>query len=237
MNYQFQKINSNLNIALEPNKAFFVDRTLKKEVENVWENAKLSSSSLLYNDLLFNVLACNADTITGQFVEYKYFFAQKFNPSKFKKLNINPLAVTGLVRKNNKVLLGKRSMRVHQNKGIWELAPAGGVDSSALNGDIIDPISAVIQEFEEEIGLPLNKSDTRFELKLLAQDLHTKVTDIIIEISCPIDKAKLLAAATENSNTEYTEIRFFQIEDVIGEPAAIEANTLTIETLKYLYGN
>ena len=73
---------------------------IEARVNEIWQHEKELRSHDLYNGRLFSIDYCDAKTIVGWISEYRYFLAQRREPSLYATLKINrsPSQVYYLVR-------------------------------------------------------------------------------------------------------------------------------------------
>jgi len=144
-------------------------------------------------------------------VGYKYFYAQTVNKNLYKHLQINPIAVTGIVKINNHLVFGKRSMNITQFPGLWELVPSGVVSKESLiNGNIIDCKKQILLELSEELKIAPN-----FVLNAKHAFIHYDNFFHITEFVYELELAPILLKKLEKIKTdEYDEVRCVKVEDV-----------------------
>ncbi len=97
---------------------------------------------------------------------YRFFAVQ----NEGIDLGVRPLGVKAITTNGAKYLWGKRSMRVHHYKGLWEFAPAGTVEPDK------DPDEVIVNELHEETGLPLQSQPVQVGI---LQDSQTKTWELI----------------------------------------------------------
>jgi hypothetical protein len=150
-------------------------------------NCTWNTYSLLENNFLFNSPMCFLSRIEeiGShaflhvfFLDYKYYIAQRNGLS----LGLVPVAVSGVLlscfERNIYAVLAKRSQNVTQYPGAVEFIPSGGLNDHSLNsiGDL-DPLRALKDEFEEEVGLSYDVIDD-VEFMSVIKDIRDNVLDI-----------------------------------------------------------
>jgi 8-oxo-dGTP pyrophosphatase MutT (NUDIX family) len=92
---------------------------------------------------------------------YRLFVARERDDGLRAELGIRALGVSGvlLVGANAaaEVVLGRRAASVTEYRGAWELVPSGGVDPRRARADgDVDVTAALLDELEEEAGLPVD---------------------------------------------------------------------------------
>ena len=156
------------------------------EIEDYWLKEKAVRGGSLTNGTILNlglinkvgerlVLKCHA-------IEYKHLLAQRSG----LELGITPLAVSGITyyqSDDQKVfLLAKRSDKVTQFPGMFELVPSGSIDVSVINSATseVDFKGQLIKELEEEIGVDEDQVINSREFCLVRDEEN--VFDIGVEI-------------------------------------------------------
>ena len=141
--------------------------------------------------------------VTGYFVEYKHFLAQRKQPEL--NLGIKPIGVSGIIilKEANMeyVVFAKRANDTTEYPGFFELVPSGSIDKEcADNSGIVDYKSKLLSEFTEETGLSRDcvKDVSGFAFVL---DTNDNVYDVCCEIV--IDTKKDLAIQKFSSSKEY----------------------------------
>lgn len=128
-------------------------------IDEAWK-AAVQENENIYNGSLLSFSGVTQDSpgmvkVTGHFVEYKHFLAQRSKGGP--DLGIKPVAVSGVVFLNiendERVVFGRRSMTT-QYPGSWELIPSGSIDKDCMNQDgTIDYTRKIMEEFLEETVL------------------------------------------------------------------------------------
>lgn len=204
-NRQFRvfPISKNISVNVEPSQKIF-EATLSSDVINevneIWETAK-EKSPHLSNEKLFCLKTRKAERLSGEFIEYKYYFAQKKSKNLKEKLRLTPLGVSGCIYIDDSFVMAKRSAYITSYPGFYELVPSGGLNEMhvGLQG-VIDFNYQLLTELREELGISQSLvQDTKpFALIFDQQD---RVFDLGILISLKIDAAQILPYL--KANAEY----------------------------------
>lgn len=184
-----------------------------RAVDDVWHRC-IRERPTLHDGEVFSVASVAATRVTGWFVPYRRFVAQRADASLAEHLAVAPLAVTGrTVIADGRLVVAKRSRRVTQDPGAWELAPAGGVDRSARRGDgRIDLGAALRGELREELGVP-DRDVLSVSPVALVVDLADGVHDVVADVLLGIDADALLERFEHRQSDEYDELRLVAVED------------------------
>jgi len=182
--------------------------------DELWIEAQAKQPSVLSDGTIFNVIGLDGPTIRGHFVAYKVFFAQRRQPELFPSLRVRPLAVTGLSHCAGGIVFGRRSDHVAQDPGLWEFAPAGGVDSSSRGHDgVVDFGHQLAREFTEETGLP---SELISEVRpwCVVEDSSSEVFDIVAHLFLNESAQEIERGLAVVHNDEYQEFKVVKGADI-----------------------
>ena len=126
---------------------------LDRRVDTFWAEALAARPGLFDGpvDFLHRWTHSALETRTGS---YRHYLAARRDPAVARALGGPPLAVSGLVRRGDEVLLGRRAAHVTQYPDHWELVPAGGLGDAPTGDELaVDVAGALRQELHEEAGL------------------------------------------------------------------------------------
>jgi HAD superfamily hydrolase (TIGR01509 family) len=128
----------------------YINALQEQTIEDLW-NSELKKRQLFNGKIVsYHSHKKIGDTLYIEcFVtQYKYFFAQLKNPELIPK--IRPIGVCGIILdEDNNTMLAVRH-NVTEYNGFYEFVPAGSVDSSKTENDLISFKEQIIEEFEEE---------------------------------------------------------------------------------------
>ncbi len=174
------------------------------EVEILWQAAQARTGGVLFNGRVFSADTIAPDCLSGHMTEYRRIVAQIAAPALHAELKIRPLAVCGVVRCTNGVVLGRRGMQAGYAPGIWQLPPAGNVDAGAVDADgRIDLKRQMLRELQEELGVECDDIITIQPLCLIEHP-NSHILDLGFLIDLRLDAASLLAAhAAATDRREY----------------------------------
>jgi 8-oxo-dGTP pyrophosphatase MutT (NUDIX family) len=189
---------------------------IEARVDEIWQREKELRSHELYNGRLFSVDHCDAKTIVGWFSEYRYFLAQRREPSLHAALKIKPLAVTGILSCSDGVLFGRRSHRSAMDAGCWELVPSGGVDDAAVgSAGQVSLERCILIELEEETGIGASELSAPSRAVALVKDPQSHVTDVGIMLSIASSAAQIQHRFAALENREYSELEIVAPAEVL----------------------
>ena len=180
---------------------------IEARVDEIWQREKELRSHDLYNGRLFSIDHCDAKTIVGWISEYRYFLAQRREPSLHATLKIKPLAVTGILSCSDGVLFGRRSGRSEMDSGCWELVPSGGVDDAAVGSTgQVSLERCILIELEEETGIGAAELSAHSRAVALVEDPQSHVTDVGIMLATASSAAQIQHRFAALENREYSEL-------------------------------
>ena len=192
---RFLKTPLHSNFSLEVTGTLYLSQKVKDSLEELWEK-ETQKNSFLFDGEIYCFGHYADSTLFCTLSNYKYWYGQRKMTLADKGQCIKPLAVTGITSSRDRILLGRRSHQVTQDKGLYDLLPSGGL-SKESGGDYKKQLC---NEFVEEL-----KSDTTCIDKIsplfLLEDLTDQVVDIVsnIKINGQLDQF-------DHSSDEYTEL-------------------------------
>ena len=208
---------------------------LLEHISDLWEEEEKRSNGSLFNGQIFSLYEREGDKLSGWFVEYRWWIAQRLDSSLFKKLQISPLAVSGLLRLGEEIVFGRRSLEMTQDPGFWELPPSGGIGYECRRpNNTIAPEHQIAIELEEELHISSNVIQSLVPFALV-EDKTNNVYDIAYEIVLDITAEEVLKHQFEKTNnSEYIELQLISIKEFAYflEKEKNRISPVTIELLK-----
>jgi hypothetical protein len=132
---------------------------LRHRVDELWESERRRRPELV-DGTIVSVSDIDGDRVLTCACPYRLFVARERDEELRAALGVRALGVSGvlLVGADGSapaVVLGRRASGVTEYAGAWELVPSGGVDPrlAGANG-IVDVAAALLDELEEEAGVP-----------------------------------------------------------------------------------
>lgn len=184
---------------------------LDYEVERLWqaacERVAAGGAGRLFNGRVFSIDSFAPDMVTGHLTEYRRIVAQMEQPALFAELGVRPLAVCGVLRLADGVVVGRRHRGAVYQGGMWQLPPAGSVDARAVGADgAVDLRRQLLSELREEVGLAADMVEKPQPLCIVEHpDSH--VSDFGLGLIAMLDGKAVLAAHQAGGNGEYEQIR------------------------------
>ena len=168
-------------------------RRARGEIEGLWAEARARLGGVLFNGRVFSADRITRSRVAGHFTEFRRIVAQVARPALFAALGLRPLAVNGVVRLRDGILIGRRSLRTAYQAGQWQMPPAGSVDPRAADAEgRIDPEAQLIKELREEVGITAELPWVGAPI-CMVEHPGSHVLDIGIPVSVPMEGAEALA--------------------------------------------
>jgi hypothetical protein len=169
---------------LSPEVVVRVDQRMLDFTEAMWRaidalwQAELRERPGLFDGKILTFRGREKDTITAGVAPYRCFVARRRDPELLPLGDLEPLAVSGLVRSRGCVAFARRSSAVTQSPGMLELVPSGGIELSCVRADgTVDHREQLLRELAEETGLGRDQVVQAEPIALL-HDHRDGVTDI-----------------------------------------------------------
>jgi hypothetical protein len=181
--------------------------SLEARVAALWEEEVGRRGDDLFDGSILSVVHAGSDLVEGEITDYRRLIAQRADPDLRARLAVRPLAVSGLLRCAEGVVFAKRSPRVTEAGGRWELAPSGGLDAAGLVPDEpVEPQAQILTELSEELGVPASSVEPPTPF-CLVDDHDTGIVDIGIELRAPTLRAgDLVDHHRRAGSDEYDEV-------------------------------
>lgn len=199
-----------------------LDAKLNATVERLWHAAGQrvaeGGGGVLFNGEVFSADRITPTEITGHVTEYRRIVAQMERPALFTALGLRPLSVCGVLRCANGVVFAQRHPAAIYQPGMWQLPPAGSVDSSVIMPDGTVELCGEIEiELTEELGIPPDQVDPPRPLCVVEHpDSH--VCDVGMALTTKLTGAQVRRAHQRAGNTEYaslTIVPFAKLADFV----------------------
>jgi 8-oxo-dGTP pyrophosphatase MutT (NUDIX family) len=215
-----------------------LDAVLEAEIERLWDTARARLGAVLFNGRVFSADRIMPSCLGGHFTEYRRIVAQVARPELFTELGLRPLAVNGVVRLRDGILIGRRSPRTAYQAGKWQLPPAGSVDPRVADerGNI-DLTAQLLKELREEVGITAERAWVGPPI-CIVEHPGSHVLDIGLPATVPLDGAEALALHARLGDGEYEPMRVVaeadfaavlaELGDSVVPPAAIFLGRLGI---------
>jgi hypothetical protein len=185
-------------------------RETEAAIEELWQEASrrvaAGGAGRLFNGRVFSADAITPHRVTGHLTEFRRMVAQMERPGLFAMLGLRPLAVCGVLRCAGGVVVGRRHPAAIYQAGMWQLPPAGSVDSGAVGDDgMVDLRRQLLGELQEELGLAADTVDAPRPL-CIVEHPGSHVSDFGHVLTTGLTAAAVLAAHQAGGNQEYQEM-------------------------------
>lgn len=208
--YQIIKLDSDFTIKVQQTaKRKKYPAEIESQVDAIWEQQKLIYGDHLYNGQILSEIEYTEHELIGELVEYRYHVAQIHAPELLPYLKVHTVSVTGITYSGDDVLIGQRSSKVAEYRDMYELAPSGGIDPAAIEGDRVDLLKQVGIELHEETGLD-SEAIVHIEPMALAIHLTKKSFEFCIKIDIDPTKKDLMKI----HNEEYQKLMWIHKDEV-----------------------
>ncbi len=180
------------------------------EVERLWQAAckrvAAGGAGRLFNGRVFSIDSFAPDLVTGHLTEFRRIVAQMERPALFAELGVRPLAVCGVLRCADGVVMGRRHRGAVYQGGMWQLPPAGSVDAEAVGADgSVDLRQQLLSELREEVGLTADMVEEPQPL-CIVEHPGSHVSDFGLGLVATLNAGAVLAAYQAGANGEYEQI-------------------------------
>ena len=111
---------------------------LEAQVAEIWQ-AELRARPRLFDGTVFSADRIRPDAIEGHWTRYRRALAQLRAPALFDSLRLRALAVSGLLRCADGIVLARREAGSVYQPGAWQSPPAGSVERRAGRESLAAP--------------------------------------------------------------------------------------------------
>jgi 8-oxo-dGTP pyrophosphatase MutT (NUDIX family) len=184
---------------------------LDRQVERLWQAAcarvSAGGAGRMFNGRVFSADVISPRLIVGHLTEYRRVTAQIERPGLFDALGVRSLAVCGVLRCPDGVVIGQRHHAAVYQAGMWQLPPAGSVDASTVAADgTVDLRQQLLEELREELGLSPKEVGEPQPL-CIVEHPASHVTDCGFALVTRLSGEAVLAAHRRAGNSEYQQLR------------------------------
>jgi hypothetical protein len=130
---------------------------IRARIDELWRQEQTARPSV-HDGTLLSVQDVSGGVVSVRRCSYRYFVARERDDAIRRRLDVRALAVSGILllgaSGDRRVLVGRRSPDVTEYPCAWELVPSGGVAWEHVRGSGIDVLGALLEELEQEAGIP-----------------------------------------------------------------------------------
>jgi len=195
-----------------------LNETVEARVAAIW-TAETRRNPALFNGCVYSLIEHAPQRIVVRVSDYRHLTAWRRAPELAAQgLALRPVGVTGLLLARDGVVFGRRAGHLAADAGLWETAPAGGLDR-------LDPAGLLREELHEELGLDPAAASAPRPLALIEA---RGVFDIVFRLETTLDRAALIAAHRRAASDEYAELAIVAPGDLAPFLAARAGEVLPI---------
>jgi hypothetical protein len=190
------------------------DDEILKRVDAIWDDEQRRRGNGVTNGRIFSLADRDGPVLRVWETQYKWWIAQRRDPSLSPVLAIRPLAVSGIVGLADGLAFARRAESNTQDSGLWELPPSGGIDDrSRRPGGIIAADVQILAELEEELGVVPQEVATPLCAIAVMEGDADHVVDLVFELRIALSGRELMARFAAMTNREYTALRIVPAAD------------------------
>jgi len=202
------------------------------EIDAAWETMA-AANPRLHDGAFLNAVAIDADHSVIRCTPDRYRRLATAGAEGVRTPAPNPVltSVIGMIvspdaQGSAHVLVGRRAESTRLFGGLWELAPAGGLDTDLADDGAFDTrclLRQVVRELREETGLELRAQIAEVRTVCIVWTPAARSYDIVLLVA-PGEGAHELDPAECERSWEYAEVRWLPIEEI---PVFAAAEPLT----------
>jgi hypothetical protein len=185
-----------------------------KRIDTIWDEEQKRRGTGLTNGRIFSLAYRDGPVLSVWETQYKWWIAQRRDPTLFPVLAVCSLAVSGIVALAEGLAFARRAESNTQDAGLWELPPSGGIDDrSRRPGGIIAADAQILAELKEELDVSAQEVDTPPRAIAVMEDDTDHVVDLVFELKIALSGRNLMARFAALTNREYTALRIVAAGD------------------------
>lgn len=226
--YETLMISSKFMIQLEPSDSYEgLSDAKKRLIQTNWDKEQKRRDGKLHEGAILSAISYDNKGLKGQFVPYKYYLAQLYDPSLKADLKIIPVSISGmtLIGDGDQLLLAKRASWVAQYPEKYELAPSGGVRPPAKDLDAVDLKLQLLEELVEETGIESKEvksvkfftlvHDHTEDAVELCAEIHLKTSSLILSSSREYSQMMIIPCQELDSFTKNQKEEFVPLSLIL----------------------
>ncbi len=196
-----------------------------EEVDRVWEESLAVNNSLFDGPMTFvrRLTDAGIEVFSGT---YRFWYVQYLGKVD---LGVSALAVSGVIRVGERLLVCKRGAGVSQHPKQWELAPSGGVVLPSEENHKDALLTQLHAEAREELNLSESDLDAPTALAIVA-DHKSCVIDVVIEMRCALSAVEFEERWAARASHEYVDFDIIEPIDAV-KHELVESSSLIVADL------
>ena len=186
---------------------------ISKIVDALWEES-VSHNPRLFDEQIFSFLKYDNYSIEGHFAPYRRLRAVSSNPTLRDEIKLRPLAISGVAKCPDGIIVGKRAASVSSMCGQWEFCPSGGINAEHVSttGDV-DFYSLILSELLDEVGIPKDFVKS-IGISEGYENISSGLLDLIADMEIDLSSDQVINLHKMNATNEYDEIRVIKEKDI-----------------------
>ncbi|BCI67106.1 phosphohydrolase [Acetobacter aceti] len=176
---------------------------VEQRVQTIWDDSRAHRPTL-FNGRIFCMERITPDCIEGYWTEYRRALAQMADPTIFGDTPLHQLAVCGLLRCADGIILGRRHPSSLYLGGFWQSPPAGTFEMRE-KGQPLSLAHQILAEAEEELGLT-SQDVSAGAPRLAVTHSRTAIVDIGIPLMTSLSFAVVREKWLSGANREYDQL-------------------------------
>jgi hypothetical protein len=185
-----------------------------QRIDAIWDEEQRRRGATMTNGRIFSLGRRDGAEFAVWETQYKWWIAQRRDPTLFQTLAVRPLAVTGIVRLAEGLVFARRAESNTQDAGLWELPPSGGIDDTCRRpGGVIAADAQITTELNEELSVLPSAMTAPPRAIAVMEDDADHVVDIVFALQVNLSARELVAKFAAMTNREYTALRVIEGRD------------------------
>jgi beta-phosphoglucomutase-like phosphatase (HAD superfamily) len=186
---------------------------ISKIVDTLWDES-VSHHPGLFDEKIFSFLKFDSNAIDGHFVPYRRMRAVSSKPALRDQIELKPLAISGVAKCSDGIIIGKRAVSVSSTCGLWEFCPSGGINAEHVStaGDV-DFYSLILSELLDEVGIPKDFVKS-IRISEGYENVFSGLLDLIADMEIDLSSDQVISLHKKNATEEYDEIRVIKEKDI-----------------------
>jgi len=194
---------------------------LERRIDEIWQRLRAERPGELYDGSVATLESATPDEIRVGRAPFRHFAAQSADEGIREDLDLWCLGVSGVTTAADRLLFGRRAAVTHY-RGHWELVPSGHLPVEGATGAQLDPITQLLDELHEEVGIPRERVVGTRALALVP-DLAIRMSDLFFALELDHTPTELEAAIARPPCDEYDAIvalAAHEVADFVDRPHA-----------------
>ncbi len=183
-----------------------VGPALAQRIDGVWAQERAKAGPALFDGPVLSLVEHSPSRLLARRLRYRHLVAGRKEPEIARALELRSIGVTGVLTCADGLVLGQRGGKVSFDAGLWEPAPAGGLDRPDWREVLAD-------ELGEELGLPVDNVRSWTPVALV-EDSSTGVVDLVCRIATDLGSVDIERAYARSGSPEYGRIAVVPPEEL-----------------------